>query len=83
MHFEVYGKDDCSYCKRAVSLLTAKNLSFDYKKLGEHFTREELLQEFPSAKTFPQVRETNGKIGPAMNIGGYDDLVLYLTTLGI
>jgi glutaredoxin len=41
--------------------------------LDEDFTREELFEQFPTARTFPQVR-INGTA-----IGGYDNLLEWHT----
>lgn len=74
MHFNVYGKDNCQYCTAAVSLLKGRNIPHNYFKLGEHFSREELLEMFPEAKTFPQIcNSTTGQI-----VGGYTDLQSFL-----
>jgi glutaredoxin-related protein len=40
--------------------------------LDEDFTREQLFEEFPTARTFPQIR-VDGK-----SIGGYDQLAEYV-----
>jgi glutaredoxin len=69
---EIYGKPDCGYCKRAVVLCETRNLKYNYYQLNEHFTRDELLEMFPDAETFPQIK-VNGTA-----IGGYDQLGSYL-----
>jgi len=73
MHFDIYGKDNCTFCKGAIALLTGRNIPFKYFTLGEHFTREELLEKFPDAKTFPQICTETGRV-----VGGYTDLQSYL-----
>jgi len=65
---EIYGKDFCSYCDRAVALCEQKGLEFKYKKLGRDFTREDLMETFPGARTFPQIIFNGDKIG------GYTEL---------
>ncbi len=47
-------------------------LSYKYYQLGTDFTREEVLEMFPGARTFPQIK-VNGK-----SIGGYDGFPQYL-----
>lgn len=41
------------------------NISYTVLKLGKDFGREEMLENFPGARTFPQIR-IDGK-----NIGGW------------
>ena len=65
----IYGKDFCPYCDRAVALCEQKGLEFEYKKLGRDFTREDLMETFPGARTFPQIIFNGEKIG------GYTELV--------
>lgn len=73
MKFNIYGKDNCQYCTAAVTLLTQRGIPFNYFALGEHFTREELLEMFPNARTFPQIKTESGEI-----VGGYTDLVRFV-----
>lgn len=73
MIFQVYGKDNCQYCFKAIYLLTQKGYAFEEFKLGREFTRDELLEMFPNAKTFPQIRIKDGAY-----IGGYEELNNFL-----
>ena len=68
---EIFGKPSCPFCDRAISLCEQRGYKFTYKSLGTDFTREELFESFPTARTFPQIR-VNGEA-----IGGYDQLVEY------
>ena len=70
----IYTKLDCSYCVEAKSLLKNNNIPFEEKLLDLNFTREYLLEEYPSAKTFPVI-VINEKY-----IGGYTELVNYMNT---
>jgi glutaredoxin len=65
---EIYGKDFCPYCDKAVALCEQKGVEFTYKKLGRDFNREEMMETFPSARTFPQIIFNDEKIG------GYTEL---------
>jgi hypothetical protein len=49
-------------------LLASKNIPFNEMKLNEDFTKEYLLELFPSATTFPVV------VVDGFNIGGFDQL---------
>jgi glutaredoxin len=51
-------------------------LPFKYFQLDTDFTREEVLEMFPGARTFPQIK-VSGK-----SIGGKDQLVTYLEETG-
>lgn len=64
--FWVYGKQDCSYCRRAVELLQGHNQRVAYIDIAN-------IPNTANWKTVPQVfTETD-------HIGGYEDLVNYLT----
>lgn len=69
---EIWGKPQCPYCEKAKRLCESRNLKYVYKQLDVDFTRDEILAEFPEAKTFPQIK-VNGT-----RIGGADNLVVYL-----
>ena len=53
--------------------MLSKGIQYKELKLNEDFTREGLLDMFPSAKTFPVI------VVDGMNIGGYNELRSYLT----
>lgn len=71
MIIEIYGKDNCPYCDKAVFIaqqfIQESEHKYTYKKLGKDFNREEMMETFPGARTFPQIR-VDGK-----NIGGYTE----------
>ena len=49
------------------ALAEQKGYDFKYFMLDEDFTREELFEKFPGARTFPQIK-VHGE-----NIGGYTE----------
>ena len=57
----IYGKDNCPDCTTAKTIMDRIDnegidvISCTYKKLDKDFTREELFEMFPDAKTFPQI----------------------------
>jgi glutaredoxin len=59
----IFGKDNCKYCDAAVTLCTIKSLSYTYLKLDEDYTKAELLEKFPEARTFPQITVRDQPIG--------------------
>ena len=72
MQVTIYSKTECGACTRAKAALDLRKIPYTELKLGEHFTREELLQQVPTARTFPVVM-IEGK-----HIGGADQLVALL-----
>lgn len=65
---EIFGKTQCPFCDKAKQLCEANGYAYEYKQLDEDFTREELFEQFPGARTFPQIRIDD------QNIGGYTEL---------
>ena len=65
---EIYGKTQCPFCDKAKALCEKEGLEYTYRQLDTDFTREELFEQFPGARTFPQIK-FDGE-----NIGGYSDL---------
>jgi glutaredoxin 3 len=51
----VWSKNNCSNCDQAKALLTSKGIQFEEKKIGEGWTKEELLEAVPTARTVPQI----------------------------
>ena len=73
---EIYGKPACPFCDRAKALCEQKKLDYVYYQLGEDFDREKLLEIFPNARTFPQIRQR--KIEANYDyIGGFTELSEY------
>jgi glutaredoxin 3 len=64
----VWSKYHCPYCDQAKALLTQKGIEFEEKKIGDGFTKEDLLEAVPSARTVPQIF-LDGKL-----IGGFTEL---------
>ena len=65
---KIWGKTQCPFCDRAKALCEQQGYEYTYKMLDEDFTREELFEIFPGARTFPQIK-IDGE-----NIGGYQQL---------
>ncbi|MDA7834207.1 glutathione S-transferase N-terminal domain-containing protein [bacterium] len=73
---EIFGKPMCPFCDQAKALCESRGLKYTYKSLGTDYTKEELLEAFPGARTVPQIR-INGTA-----IGGFDKLGPYLEETG-
>ncbi len=64
----VWSKSNCPYCEQAKNLLATKGITFEERKIGDGYTKEQLLESVPDARTVPQVF-LDGKL-----IGGFTDL---------
>jgi glutaredoxin 3 len=73
---EIYGKPACPHCDQAKRICEQRELEYKYYQLDTDFTREEVLEMFPGARTFPQIK-VNGT-----SIGGKDQLSTYLEETG-
>jgi glutaredoxin 3 len=51
----VWSKYNCPYCDQAKALLKMKGIPFEEKKIGDGYTKEELLEAVPTARTVPQI----------------------------
>jgi len=63
MKVEIYSKPQCPFCVQAKALAERKGYELTYKMLDEDFTREDLMETFPTARTFPQIIVDGEKIG--------------------
>ncbi len=70
----VWSKYHCPYCDQAKALLKQKGILFEERKIGDGWTKEELLESIPDARTVPQII-INGQ-----TIGGFQELKKYLET---
>ena len=55
MNAVVWSKYHCPYCDQAKALLTQKGIKFEEKKIGDGYTKEELLEAVPTARAVPQI----------------------------
>jgi glutaredoxin 3 len=51
----VWSKHHCPFCDQAKALLTQKGIEFEEKKIGEGYSKEDLLEAVPTARTVPQI----------------------------
>jgi glutaredoxin 3 len=68
----VWSKYNCPFCDQAKALLMQKGISFEERKIGDGYTREDLLEAVPNARTVPQIF-LDGNL-----IGGFTELKKYL-----
>jgi glutaredoxin 3 len=51
----VWSKDACPHCDQAKALLTQRGIEFEERRVGAGWTREQLLEAVPTARTVPQI----------------------------
>jgi glutaredoxin len=51
----VYSKYNCPYCDQAKALLKSKGYQIEERKIGDGYTKEDLLEAVPTARTVPQI----------------------------
>jgi glutaredoxin-related protein len=59
----------------AKALLNQKNIPFEERKIGEGYTKEQLLESVPHARTVPQIF-LDGAL-----VGGFDELRKHFNTV--
>ena len=69
----LWSKYHCNFCDQAKMLLKQRGIEFEERKIGDGWTREELLEMVPSARTVPQIIIDDNLIG------GYTELKRYLS----
>ena len=72
----VWSRYNCPYCDQAKALLTQRGIEFEERKIGDGYTREELLEAVPNARTVPQI------IINGVSIGGFTELKKYIDETG-
>lgn len=51
----IWSRYHCPYCDQAKQLLEQKGYEIEERKIGDGFTKEELLEAVPTARTVPQI----------------------------
>jgi glutaredoxin 3 len=64
----IYSKPNCPYCIRAKTLLQQKGVQYEERVIGEGYTKQQLLEVVPNARTVPQI------LLDGVLVGGFDDL---------
>ncbi len=69
----VWSKDPCPYCEQAKNLLTLKGIEYEERNITHGtWTREQLMEAVPNARTVPQIF-LDGQL-----IGGFNELRAHL-----
>ena len=69
----VWSKYNCPYCDQAKALLKQRGIEFEERKIGDGWTRGDLLEAVPTARTVPQIF-LNDEL-----VGGFTELRQKLT----
>jgi len=64
----LWSKYNCTFCDQAKALLTQKGYQIEERKIGDGYTKEELLEAVPSARTVPQI------FLDGQHVGGFTEL---------
>ncbi len=67
----VWSKYHCPYCDQAKALLKQKGIIFEERKIGDGFSKEDLLESVPGARTVPQIFLDDKLIGGFMELKKY------------
>ena len=51
----VWSKDACPFCDQAKNLLKLKGIEYEERNISRDWTREQLLEAVPNARTVPQI----------------------------
>jgi len=69
----VWSKDGCTHCEQAKGLLSLRGIEFEERNITAGiWTREQLLEAVPTARTLPQIFLGDNYIG------GFDELRQHL-----
>lgn len=64
----IWSKYNCTFCEQAKTLLKTKGIPYEERKIGDGYTKEDLLESIPTARSVPQIFLDDELIG------GYTEL---------
>jgi glutaredoxin len=68
----VWSKDACPFCDQAKALLAQRGIVYEERRIGADYTREQLLEAVPTARSVPQIFLDDN------HIGGFTELKQHL-----
>ena len=68
----VWSKDQCPYCVQAKALLESKGIEYEERIVSKDWTKTQLLEAVPTARTLPQIF-LDDKL-----VGGFNELRAHL-----
>ena len=71
MKATIWSKNACPFCDQAKSLLKLKGIEFEERNINKDWTKEQLLEAVPTARTLPQIFLDD------QLIGGFTELKKY------
>ena len=74
----IWSKYNCPYCDQAKALLKDRKIPFEERKIGDGYTKEELLEAVPNARTVPQVFLDDKLIGGFQELNEHLKKVQYV-----
>jgi glutaredoxin 3 len=72
MKATIWSKENCPFCTQAKQLMASHNIEYEERSINQGWTREQLLEAVPGARTVPQIFLEDRLIG------GYTELREYL-----
>jgi glutaredoxin len=69
----VWSKNQCPFCDQAKNLLKMKGIEYEERNVSMDWTKEQLLEAIPTARTVPQI-VLDGEL-----VGGFNELKQRLT----
>jgi glutaredoxin len=69
----IWSKTDCPFCIKAKEELMNRGIAYEERIIGAGWTKEQLQEVVPNARTVPQI------FLDGIYIGGYNDLKDYTT----
>lgn len=72
MKVVIWSKYQCSQCEQAKAFLGQRDIAFEERKIGDGYTKEDLLEAVPSARSVPQIF-INDQL-----VGGFTELKKYI-----
>ena len=70
----VWSKEKCPMCVQAKTFLNSKNVEYEERIVGVDWTKEQLLEQVPNARSVPQI------VIDDKYVGGYVELRNFLST---
>jgi len=64
----IWSKDQCPFCVQAKALLESRGIEYEERNVSHDWTREQLLEAVPNARTVPQIF-----LGEEL-VGGFNEL---------
>jgi glutaredoxin 3 len=67
----IWTKNGCPYCEQAKFELKLRKINYEERNIQNGWTKEQLLEMVPNARTVPQIFIDN------IYVGGYTELMSY------